>query len=103
MALDVARFRKLVALDEDDAVGDFVGGQWTPADGTIDFNDITAVVDAFRVLPTTPPVFYVDLVGPAVNPYRPAGVIDFSDIIAAVDAFRLISYWNSTGCRPPCE
>jgi len=86
-----------------DVVGDFIDGAWTPANGTVDFNDITSIVDAFRHLPTAPPVASADLVGPSGSECHPDLAIDFLDIGAAVDAFRGYSYWDSTSCVAPCD
>jgi len=85
-----------------DVVGDFFNDQWTPANGTVDFNDISAVVDAFRNLPTAPPLSWSDLVG-ALIMCDPEGVIDFNDIGATVDAFKGNNFSESTGCLPPCD
>ena len=70
-----------------DVAGDFVGGSWTGPDGTVDFNDITAVVDCFRVLPGAPIVPQADLA-----PGRPDRVIDFDDIPEVVAAFLGLPY-----------
>lgn len=86
-----------------DTAGDFVGSQWTPPNGTVDFNDITAVVDAFRSLPTAPPVYFVDLIGSVGYECRLDRAIDFGDISAAVDGFRGYTYWQSTQCASPCD
>lgn len=86
-----------------DVVGDFVDGQWTPANGTVDFNDITSIVDAFRHLPIAPPVSAADLVGPSGSECVPDLAIDFLDISAAVEAFKGDSYWESTSCVAPCN
>ncbi|MGB2985080.1 MAG: C1 family peptidase [Phycisphaerae bacterium] len=67
-----------------DAVGDYVDGQWTPADGVVNFNDISATVDAFRQLPTAPPWQWCDVMPTAT----PDSAIDFDDISSIVDAFR---------------
>ena len=70
-----------------DTVGDFTDGRWTPPNNVVDFNDITATVDAFRVLPTAPPWRRCD-----VDPETPDGVVDFGDIPRIVDAFRSLLY-----------
>lgn len=70
-----------------DTAGDFVEGAWTPPDGNVDFNDITATVDAFRQLPDAPPWRRCDVV-----PRTPDGVIDFDDIAGVVDGFRGLPY-----------
>jgi hypothetical protein len=86
-----------------DVVGDFIGGQWTPANGTVDFNDITSIVDAFKHLPIAPPVAAADLVGPSGAECDPDLAIDFLDIGAGVEAFKGYSYWESTSCPAPCD
>lgn len=87
-----------------DVAGDFAGGEWLPPDGTVDFNDISSVVDKFRNLPGTPPAYRAELVGPSgAECYPDATTIDFVDISADVDAFRGLSYWTSTGCPAVCD
>jgi hypothetical protein len=86
-----------------DTVGEFVGGQWMPANGNVNFNDIAAVVDKFKDLPTAPPIIWVDLVGGSGDECTPNLVIDFSDISAAVDAFKGVSYAGATSCPNPCD
>jgi len=66
------------------------------------FNDISSVVDAFRHLPTAPPVVQADLVGASGSECVPNLNIDFLDIGAAVDAFKGNTYWASTPCTAPC-
>lgn len=70
-----------------DVVGNFVDGAWNEPDGNVDFDDISATVDGFRMLPTAPTTERCDLY-PAV----PDGVIDFDDIGTVVDAFRSLPY-----------
>ncbi len=55
--------------------------------GTVDFLDITAVVDCFRHLPAAPPIEWCDIV-----PGTPNGMVDFTDISYTVDAFRNYPY-----------
>ena len=86
-----------------DAVGDFIGGEWTPPNETVDFNDISAIVDAFKGLPTAPLIHRADLIGASGSECTPNADIDFLDISAAVDAFKAYSYWESTMCPNPCE
>ena len=56
-------------------------------DGDTDFDDIAAVVDKSRNLPTAIIKARADLV-----PAEPDRKIDFDDIPAAVDAFRGLPY-----------
>jgi len=70
-----------------DTVGNFVGGEWTTPDGTVDFVDISATVDAFRHLPSAPPWPWCD-----IAPWQPQGIIDFEDIGYCVDAFKGHAY-----------
>ncbi len=86
-----------------DVVGDFVNGHWTSANGTVDFNDISSVVDAFRSLPTAPPISWADMVGPSGNECNPDLAIDFLDIGATVDAFKGFDFWETTSCPAPCD
>ena len=76
-----------------DIVGDFIGGAWTPPNGVVDFNDITATVDGFRHVPSAPSEELTD-----VHPCHPEGVIDFMDIRWIVDAFLGDPY----PCAIPC-
>jgi hypothetical protein len=76
-----------------DIVGDFIAGAWTPPDGVVDFNDITATVDGFQHLATAPSEELTD-----VHPCIPEGVIDFMDIRWIVDAFLGDPY----PCAIPC-
>jgi hypothetical protein len=85
-----------------DVVGNFVDGAWTPANGVVDFNDITSVVDAFKHLPAAPPAPAADLVGASGSECVPDQSIDFLDIGAAVDAFKGHTYSASTSCPVPC-
>ncbi len=86
-----------------DVVGAFYNGRWTPVNGTVDFNDILAIVEAFRHLPTSPPLSTVDLVGSSGSACAPDEVVDFLDIAADVEAFKGFSYWETTSCLAPCE
>jgi len=70
-----------------DSVGDCGVTPCTGPNGTIDFIDISAVVDKFRDLEGAPIKARVDL---AADP--PDMVIDFVDISRSVDAFRGIGY-----------
>jgi hypothetical protein len=85
-----------------DVVGDFVGGAWTEANGTVDFNDISAVVDAFKSAPTAPPIAWADMVGPSGSECHPDLAIDFLDIGATVDAFKGLDFFETTSCPLPC-
>jgi hypothetical protein len=70
-----------------DVVGTFVSGQWTSPNGVVDFNDISATVEAFRQLQSAPPEYWCDFA-----PETPDGVINFADIGYVVDAFRALPY-----------
>jgi hypothetical protein len=70
-----------------DLVGDCGVSPCTPPDGTVNFVDITAVVDKFKNTPGAPIKARVDLA-----PDVPDRIIDFSDIPLAVDAFRGLPY-----------
>ncbi len=71
--------------------GDVVGScdvpPCTPPNGVTDFIDISAIVEAFKHIPTAPATHRVDLM-----PSYPDYVIDFVDIAGAVDGFRGINY-----------
>ncbi len=66
-----------------DIVGEYVEPEWMPADGTIDFVDILALVECFKNSPAAPPRTWCD-----ICPAYPDGMIDFNDISAAVHGFR---------------
>ena len=66
-------------------------------DGRVDVLDLTAIVEAFRHLPTAPGQESSDL-----WPCTPDGVIDVLDMTMVADAFQGYSYWDSTGCPVPC-
>ena len=78
-----------------------------PPDGMVDLNDIAGVVDRFVGLPSSPPVYRVDLLGPASGSVCLVRAdielpVDFDDIAATVDAFRVLSYFFVTGYPVPC-
>jgi hypothetical protein len=75
-----------------DAVGD---NNQQPPNGTVNFNDISSIVDKFKNLPSAPIKSRVD-----VAPDTPDRIIDFVDIPAVVDAFkgRPYPYDGPTGC-----
>jgi hypothetical protein len=70
-----------------DVVGDCSVTPCLPPDGTVDFIDISAVVDKFRNLPGAPVKARAD-----VSPALPDKVIDFVDISYVVGAFKGESY-----------
>jgi choice-of-anchor B domain-containing protein len=63
--------------------GDVGGGANNTPDGSVNFTDVSALVDGFRSLPSAPSLPQSDLV-----PVVPDLVINFGDVSAAVDAFR---------------
>ena len=91
-------------------LGDTVGRQygwwwWNPPDGTVNIMDIIAVLDKFRGLPGTVPIWWVDLVGTGGGGIRwctPNLRIDIIDVAVALDGFRGFPYTQSTGCPEPC-
>jgi hypothetical protein len=76
-----------------DVAGEFLVDEWTPPNGVVDFNDITATVDGFKHLTTAPPEEWID-----IYPCTPEGVIDFMDIATVTDAFKGYPY----PCASPC-
>lgn len=80
-----------------DIVGEATAGEWGPPDGRVDVLDLTAIVEAFRHLPTAPGQERSDL-----WPCTPDGVIDVLDMTMVADAFQGYSYWDTTGCPVPC-
>ena len=68
--------------------GDTVGGDNAASpQGTVDFNDISSVVDKFKNLPGAPSKTRAD-----VAPDVPDKIVDFVDIPAVVDAFKGLPY-----------
>jgi hypothetical protein len=68
--------------------GDTVGdGNQQPPNGTVDFNDISSVVDKFKNATGAPSKPRVD-----VAPEVPDRIIDFDDIPSVVDAFKGLPY-----------
>ncbi len=80
-----------------DIVGEATAGEWGAPDGRVDVLDLTAIVEAFRHLPTAPGQERSDL-----WPCTPDGVIDVLDMTMVADAFQGYSYWETTGCPVPC-
>ena len=70
-----------------DVTGGWNGMEWLPPDGTVDFTDITAVVEKFRNLPDALTKARADLVGEV-----PDSLVDFMDISAVVDGFKGFGY-----------
>lgn len=70
-----------------DMVGDFDGGDWTPPNGVVDFNDLSAVVGKFKNAPEATIKARAD-----VAEDSPDTRVDFLDIARIVDAFRGVSY-----------
>ncbi len=62
-------------------------GQWRAPDGLVTASDILAIVQAFRLVPTSIPVTWADL-----TPERPNGIVSSSDILAVVLAFQFEPY-----------
>jgi hypothetical protein len=67
-----------------------------PPDGTVDAVDVAVLVNGFRGLPDTPPLYTLDLYGCVPNK-----IIDAIDVVGAVDAFRGFGYPTSA-CPGPC-
>ena len=63
----------------------------SPPNGTIDFVDISAVVDKFRNLPTAPRKARADVINSDIAQAKPDKKVDFVDISHVVDAFRNIA------------
>ncbi|MHC5108688.1 MAG: M12 family metallo-peptidase [Planctomycetota bacterium] len=70
-----------------DMVGDFVDGQWQPADGNMNFVDILAQVQGFQSLKTAAPVSWLDL-----ENFFPNNIVNFADLLLAVQAFQQEPY-----------
>ncbi len=91
-------------------LGDTVGpwdseaGGWTLPDGRADIIDVVAVLDKFGGLESAPPMHQVDLIGVSESGPEcyPDQSIDILDAVVALDGFSGDSYWDSTGCTPPC-
>lgn len=59
-------------------------GNFTVPDGIVDFNDISAMVAAFKGEASAPPMETADVVPEIVD-----HIVDFNDIMAAVEAFQM--------------
>jgi hypothetical protein len=76
------------------ASGSTVGwGDVGPPFGSVDFQDVSDIVDRYKAVSTAPPVEQTDFY-PAV----PDGLIDFQDIAATVDAFKGYGYPFGVPC-----
>lgn len=78
--------------------GDIVGGDGnqSPPQGTVDFSDISSVVDKFKNLADAPSKSRADVA--SGTPCTTDQIVDFVDIPAVVDAFRGFPYDDS--CAP---
>jgi hypothetical protein len=77
------------------AVGDVVGrerssqtGLWDPPQGTVDFVDISAVVEKFKNAPDAPRKARADVINSDVENPLPDRKVDYVDISHVVGAFR---------------
>jgi hypothetical protein len=97
LALDVTvPYAELGTSGWGDLVGTRADDDWTVSNGVVDFQDISAAVDAFRHLSTAPDLERADL-----SPAWPDGVVDFTDIAYVVEGFRGQSYpyGGTTACE----
>jgi cysteine-rich repeat protein len=80
--------------------GDLIGwlpqGGYTPPDGVVDVIDIAALIDTFKGIVGSLPMYAVDMFGCIPNQ-----IIDAIDIVGEVDAFKGLSYPRSA-CAGPC-
>ncbi len=78
-----------------DLAGELLGGVWTPPNGVVNFNDISAQIQRFQGAATAPSLVRADLDGELPNK-----VVNFADIQHAVLAFQGSPYpfGDPTGC-----
>jgi len=75
-------------------VGQLSGNSWTPPNGLVNGNDISAIIQSFQIRPTAPPLVRSDLAGPI-----PDGLINATDILLVAQAFAGVNYPYTT---PAC-
>ena len=73
---------------------------WSPPNGAVNFDDISALVDKFNNLGGAPSKSRADIAGPAEQDGTPDRLVNFVDISYCVDAFRGLPYLfpGPTGC-----
>ena len=80
-----------------DTVGFFDGEQWTPPQGTINFDDVNAAVKSWQVANGAPAIPRTD-----VEPQEPNRVTNFNDVLFEIFAFQGDPY--PFGCpADPCQ
>ena len=66
-----------------DCIGTFDGVQWPPANGVVNIDDVFAAIRTWQVLPTAPPIDWMD-----VHPEQPNFLINISDAQFLIFAFQ---------------
>ena len=94
-AISVATADRPIFKEWGDCVGSFGGGAWTPPNLVVNFEDITAAIQAFQALPTAPPISWVD-----VHPETTNNVVNFGDVLVLIRAFQGSPYefGDPAGC-----
>jgi cysteine-rich repeat protein len=72
-------------------------GHEGPFDGLVNYQDINSMVQAYKHIPTAPPVYATDLAGCVPNQW-----IDFIDIGSTVDGYKNRDYATYSRCPGPC-
>jgi RHS repeat-associated protein len=79
-----------------DVVGTFTGGEWTPPNGVVNFEDILATVKRFQLAPGAPHLTWVDVDGEIPNT-----VVNFADVMRVVQGFQVADYpFNAPSACP---
>lgn len=87
-----------------DTVGTLESGAWTPPNGFMNVNDITAALQYIQALPSAPPLTWVDV--QSVSSGNPClnRLVNTSDVFMLVKAFQADAYPFTTdpATCPPC-
>jgi hypothetical protein len=85
---DEGAYSAVLAVPTVSLWGDVTGSSVNvPSDGSVNFSDVSAVVDCFRASPNALPLERCDL-----SATTPDATVNFQDVSAAVDAFRGLPY-----------
>ncbi len=70
-----------------DAVGSYIGDEWTGPNGVVSMDDIMATIQMFQASPSAPPLVWVD-----VDPQVPNKVVNMTDVMQMVGGFKGLPY-----------
>lgn len=86
-----------------DAVGEYTGTEWTPADGIVDIRDIRAIIEGFIHASTAPSTPRIDLIASDVSTCSTDQSIDVLDMLSWVNGFVRNSFGDTWSCAEPCS